>query len=397
MRPWQMLALALALFFFALTTGWRVLYLLAYVLLATLALSYLWTVLNLRGLVLTRASSAARVQVGELLEERLALENRSSFPKLWVEITDESDLPNHHAGYVASVRGRTRVTWKTRTLCRRRGRYILGPAVVTSGDPLGLFRRRLPLANPRPFLVLPAVLPITHFDLYPGELPGRGRGAQRSLQTTTNAVTIRPYVSGDSMNRIHWPSSARLRQLMVKEFDLDPSIDAWIFLDLEKNVQVGEDDASTEEYGVTIAATVANYLLNNDVAVGLVINGGQHEFLNLDRGDRQVERILELLACVHAGPGPSLSEALAIEGMHFGRNTVAIVITPSWHDDWQEGLQQLRRRGVKTAVIAIDGSSFDDVPSNERAVDILISMGVPTMVIRRGDPLVHVLEEGPIV
>jgi uncharacterized protein (DUF58 family) len=397
MRPWQVLALALALLFFALTTGWRVLYLLAYVLLATVALSYLWTALNLRGLALTRVSSAARVQVGEILEERLALENRSGFPKLWVQITDESDLPSHHAGYVASVRGRTRVTWKTRTLCRRRGRYVLGPAVVTSGDPLGLFRRRLLLANPRPFLVLPAVLPITHFDLYPGELPGRGRGAQRSLQTTTNAVTVRPYVSGDSMNHIHWPSSARLRQLMVKEFDLDPSIDAWLFLDLQKGVQAGEDDASTEEYGVTIAATVANYLLENDVAVGLVVNAGQQEFLNLDRGERQLERILELLACVHAGTGPSLSEALAMQGMHFGRNTVAIVITPSWQDDWQEGLQQLRRRGVKTAVVAIDASSFDTMPANERAIDVLIGMGVPTIVIRRGDPLVHVLEGGPIV
>jgi uncharacterized protein (DUF58 family) len=397
MRPWQVVALALALLFFALTTGWRVLYLLAYVLLATLFFSYLWTVLNLRGLSLSRVSSATRVQVGEILEERFALENHSSLPKLGVQITDESDLPNHYAGHVASVRGRSRVPWKTRTLCRRRGRYVLGPAVVTSRDLLGLFQRRMLLVQPRPLLVLPAVLPITRFDLYPGELPGHGRGSQRALQTTTNAVTVRPYVSGDSMNRIHWPTSARLRQLMVKEFDLDPSIDAWIFLDLQQNVQAGEDDASTEEYGVTIAATVANYLLENDVAVGLVVNAGHYEFLNLDRGQRQIERILELLACIHAGPGPSLSEALAIQGMHFARNTAAIVITPSWHDDWQEGLQQLRRRGVKPAVIAIDPSSFDVYPSNEHAVDVLISLGIPTMVIRRGDPLVHVLEEGPIV
>ncbi len=156
------------------------------------------------------------------------------------------------------------------------------------------------------YLVLPRVLPITNFALFTGGLPGRGRSSRRALQATTNATTIRDYVAGDALSRIHWRSSAHYNKLMVKEFDLDPAVDAWIFLDLHEDVQAGEGEHSTDEYGVTIAATVATYLLRQDLSVGMIVNGEHREFLSLDRGDRQVERVLELLAVVRAGSGIDL-------------------------------------------------------------------------------------------
>ena len=107
------------------------------------------------------------------------------------------------------------------------------------------------------------------------------------------------------MSRIHWRSSAHQNKLMVKEFDLDPAVDAWIFLDLHDTVQAGEGEHSTEEYGVTIAATIANYLLRQDLSLGMIVNGGKREILPLDRGERQIERVLELLAVVQAGSGPA--------------------------------------------------------------------------------------------
>jgi len=83
--------------------------------------------------------------------------------------------------------------------------------------------------------------------LFTGGLPGKGRSSRRTLQTTTNATTIRDYFPGDAHNRIHWRSSAHYSKLMVNEFDLDPAVDAWIFLDLHDEVQAGEDEQSTEE------------------------------------------------------------------------------------------------------------------------------------------------------
>jgi uncharacterized protein (DUF58 family) len=377
------------------SSGWKVLYVLTYVLLIMFLLSWLWARYSLRQMVFRRAMTSGRVQVGEVFDERLMLDNLSRLPKLWVQVADGSTLPGHRAGYVASMGGRKRAIWRARSLCRQRGRFQLGPVTATSGDPFGLFRRRVSLTNSRELMVLPQVLSISSFALFTGGLPGRGRSSQRALQATTNATTIREYVNGDALNRIHWRSSARYNKMMVKEFDLDPAVDAWIFLDLNEGVQSGKGEHSTEEYGVTMAATIANYLLRQDLSVGMIVNGEHREFLSLDRGERQVERVLELLAVVKAGQGPDLKEALAVDALHLGRNTVAIVITPSTSRDWHEGVRQLQRRGVQVAVIGLDASSFEKKQQDEDTLALLEGAGIPVVRVKNGDSLVHVLESGP--
>jgi uncharacterized protein (DUF58 family) len=397
MRPWQAILLILALGFFAVSSGWKVLYLLFYVLLTLFVLSWLWARYSLRKLAFRRATVSGRVQVGDFFDERLTLDNISVMPKLWVQIADGSTLPGHRAGYVASMGGRKRAMWRARTTCRQRGRFQLGPVTATSGDPFGLFRRRIALSGSSEILVLPRVLPISNFAFFTGGLPGRGKSSRRALQTTTNATTIRDYLAGDALSRIHWRSSAHYNKLMVKEFDLDPAVDAWIFLDLHDKVQAGKGEHSTEEYGVTIAATIATYLLRQDLSVGMIVNGQRREFLSLDRGDRQIERILELLAVVRAGPGPDLKEALALDAMHFGRNTVAIVITPSTSRDWHEGVRHLQRRGVQVTVIGLNAASFENKPADEDTLALLEGAGVPVLRIKSGDSLAAALESGPMV
>jgi uncharacterized protein (DUF58 family) len=392
MRPWQVALLIAVLFFFSISSGWTVLYKLTYVLLTLFILSWLWARYSLRKLIFHRNTTSGRVQVGETFEERLMLDNTSILPKLWVQIVDGSDLPGHRAGYVASMGGRKRAMWKARTICKRRGRFQLGPVTASSGDPFGLFRRHKFLTPSRELLVLPQVLPISSFALFTGGLPGRGRSSRRALQTTTNATTIRDYTAGDALSRIHWRSSAHYNKLMVKEFDLDPAMDAWIFLDLHDVVQAGEGEHSTEEYGVTLAATIATYLLRQDLSVGMIVNGQHREILSLDRGDRQIERVLELLAVVTAGPGPDLKEALALDALHFGRNTVAIVITPSNSRDWHEGVRHLQRRGVKVAVVGLNAASFENGPQDEDSLALLEGAGVPIMRIKCRDSLTQSLE-----
>ncbi len=323
------------------------------------------------------------------------LDNLSILPKLWVQIADGSNLPGHRAGYVASMGGRKRAMWRARSVCKQRGRFQLGPVTAASGDPFGLFRRRISLSASRELMVLPRVFPIASFALFTSGLPGRGRNSRRALQATINATTIREYVNGDALSRIHWRTSAHYNKLMVKEFDLDPSVDAWIFLDLHSGVQAGKGEHSTEEYGVSIAATITNYLLRQDLSVGMIVNGRQREFLNLDRGERQVERMLELLAVVKAGPGPDLKEALALDAIHFGRNTVAVIITPSNSRDWHEGLRHLQRRGVQVAVVGLNATSFEDKPSDEDSLALLEGAGIPVVRVQYGEDIAQVLESGP--
>jgi len=395
MRSWQAVLLIVILAFLSISSGWKVLYVLTYVLFMLFVLSWLWARYSLRKIIFRRAVTSGRVQVGEVFDERLMLDNLSVLPKLWVQIADGSTLPGHRAGYVASMGGRKRAMWRARSTCKQRGRFQLGPVSATSGDPFGLFRRRIMLSTSRELMVLPRVFPITSFALFTGGLPGRGRSSRRALQATTNATTIREYVNGDALSRIHWRSSAHYNKLMVKEFDLDPAVDAWIFLDLHDTVQAGEGDQSTEEYGVTIAATVANYLLRQDLSVGMIVSGQQREFLNVDRGERQVERVLELLAVVSAGPGPDLKEALALDALHFGRNAVAVIITPSNSRDWHQGLRHLQRRGVQVAVVGMDAASFEDKPSDEDSLALLEGAGVAVVRIKCGEDISQVLESGP--
>ena len=81
----------------------------------------------------------------------------------------------------------------------------------------------------------------------------------RSLpHTTPSATSIREYVPGDAYNRIHWKTSARQGELLVKEFELEQTADVLIFLDLHAPDHTGSGDDSTLEYGVRISEVVHN-------------------------------------------------------------------------------------------------------------------------------------------
>lgn len=394
MRPLHLILLIVMLAFLAVTSGWNMLYIITYVLLCLFIFSWLWTRISLRKLLFHRSTVKGRVQVGEVFQERLALDNLSVMPKLWVQIADGSTLPGYHASYVASVGGRKRAIWRAKSRCRQRGRFQLGPVTAASSDPFGLFNQCIFLSPASEVLVLPRVYQIAQLAIFAGGLPGRGRSSQRALQTTTNATTVREYVIGDSLSRIHWRSTARYNKLMVKEFDLDPAIDAWIFLDLHQGVQAGEGEHSTEEYGVTIAATIAHYLLRENFSVGMVVSGEQRELLSLDRGDRQIERMLELLAVVKVGRGQNLKEMLAMDAFQFGRNSIAMIITPSNSGDWHENLRHLQMRHVQVVVIGLDAASFDLQPPEENRLASLEKAGVSVMHIRCGDDIPSILEGG---
>ena len=284
-RAWVVLALGLICMVAALVTGRDLYYHLTYLLIITLLLSLLWAWSAMRGLHLSRYTRASHAQVGRPLEERFSLRNTSWLPKLWVIIRDGSDLPNHHASRVIyNLRPRREYSWMIRTLCERRGRFRLGPVVISSSDPLGLFEFRRELSQTSSVVVYPATVPVRSFPHPVGALPGGDALRRRTHHVTTNAAGVREYAPGDSFNRIHWPSTARKGQLIVKEFELDPMSDVWILLDMEwsvhfearidkaewvvrqrepwwRHVDRFQLEPSTEEYAVTAAASVAEFFV----------------------------------------------------------------------------------------------------------------------------------------
>src|SRR5690349_24394563 len=166
------------------------------------------------------------------------------------------------------------------------GKFTLGPATLISGDPFGIFRLERPIPGTNEVLVYPRTTPLPGFSLPSAELPGGQDVKSRAFHVTPNVSTIRDYQPGDSFNRIHWRSTARTGQLMVKEFELDPTAEVYIVLDMQERIpqqQVAEHvvrdrlnerelrmPESTEEYGVLAAASIARHLLEQNRSLGLV-------------------------------------------------------------------------------------------------------------------------------
>lgn len=424
-RPILVLVLAGASFLAAQGTGIRLFFHLSYLLVALLVLSVIWAWLNLRGLEVERETLSHRATVGEYARERISVRNSWRLPKLWVELRDESDLPQHGAGFVASLAGRERGRWLARTLCTRRGRFRLGPASLISGDPFGIVRLSRRVESTNEILVYPQTIDLPDFKLPGADLPGGQATRARTFNISPNVATVREYAPGDSMNRIHWRSTARTGRLMVKDFELDPSADVYLVLDMQERAVVHDTRAparqgpevderslgpwwsrtprarpglaesldSTEEYAVTATASLARTLLSKNRVVGLVAWGQHREVIPAEREGRQLFKILEALAVLRAHSPRSLAEVLLAESARFGRNCSLIVITSSLDERWVGALQQHLYRGVKAAVVFVDPQSFGGWRDPEPLVRRLAELRVPTYRLRQGQSLAEALKQ----
>ncbi len=404
--------LLLVVFAEAIATGKPVFYNLGYSLLAITVLSYLWAWYNVNWVELERETLSPHSQVGKAAEERFRLYNRGPLPKLWLEVRDHSDLPEHRASMVLGQLGAGRQRgWTVRTNCWRRGRYRLGPLTLTSGDPFGLFVRRHEIGATSSIVIYPLTVDLPRFGQLTGELTGGGALHRRTHYVTTNVAGVRDYYPGDTFNRIHWPSTARTGRLIVKEFELDPSADVWLFVDMESAVQaerlVGQARTvqepallaarptalgpSTEEYVVSVAATLAKHFLERNRAVGLLAHSDHREMVQPDRGERQLTKILETLAVIRAWGHVGIAQLLAAEGAAFGRNSAAVVITPSTEAAWVEVLRNLGRRGVRGVGIIVDPASFGALRPAAGVLQALTNAGIPAYRVREGDSLAAAL------
>jgi uncharacterized protein (DUF58 family) len=394
---------------FALNTGRDIAFNLFYFLTGLIIFALWWAWANVRGLQLRRQSRTQRTQVGKYFEESLDLLNRSRFAKLWVEAQDFSDLPGHQAGRVInSLRSGANSRWQTRTLCQRRGRFTIGPIILASGDPLGIFRFSRTIPDTTSLVVAPATVDIPQFMRPTGYLPGGEAMYRRTPYITASVAGVRDYAPGDSFNRIHWPTTARTGRLTSKEFELDPLADVWLCLDMYDQDQAEsptvlqpdepmswlfrrtdryELPPSTVEYGVTIAASLAQYFLQHDRQVGFLSYAGTREVVQPDRGERQLTRLLEILAVIQARGAIPLSQVLATEGARLARHTTLVVVTPSADPRWVAALRSLRARGVQGIGVVLAASTFGSAPDYQPVVAELQASGLPAYLVRNGDNL----------
>jgi uncharacterized protein (DUF58 family) len=386
----RLLAIWLVVTFMAVYGDWDVMYHLSYGLLLLGIASYVWARLNVKLTDFRRSSRGLRAQVGGPFEERVELKNRTWLPKPWVEIVDHSTLPGHSISRALTLGPWERRIDATRSVCRQRGRFHVGPVLLASGDPFGLFRITRQVAGEQPVVVYPAIVELPAFGSLPGELPGGSVQGERVHFTTPNVASIRDWVPGDSFNRIHWRTTARTGRLVVKEFELDPFSDLWLILDLDRDAHFGRGPESTEEYAVTACAALANRFLNEHRAVGLI---GQGHLLTPDRGPRQLNKILELLAVVRIRKSEPLHELLVSEDARFGRMASVVVITATTDEAWVSQVRALSRRGVFTSAVLMESNTFGSQEASILLVASLAAGSVPTYLVKRGEPLASALAQ----
>lgn len=393
-------------------TGVPLYFRLSYLWAGLLTVSWVMSRLSLRGVELRRTARTLRSQVGQVFEEHYELRNNSRWPRLWIEVHDGSPLPGAHGSHVITlIGGRESRTYLARTRLVQRGIFPLGPTTLVSGDLFGLFPVSRTIPTQDALLVYPILVEVRGFPNPPGLLPGGEALRRRTPQITSNAAGVREYAPGDPLNRIHWISTARRDRLIVKEFELDPLADVWIFVDAARSAQAAkpytppefdprdfwrkrfkyEMPPSTLEYAVTAAASLARYYLQRGRSVGLAYADQALRILPADRGGRQLGKILEALALVQAEGEMPLHGLVEAQARHLPRGSTAILITPSTSSSVYRTVDLLTRRGLRPVVVLIDAASFGGFFSSQRLAESLRMLDIPYCEIKEGQDLSAVL------
>ncbi len=385
-----MVVLLLVVGFYALGTGFDFFFRFLYVLLLVTGIGFLWAWLNLRGIDLKVTRDANRGQVGGYLAGQVSIVNHTRMPKSWLEVAEATGPSADASGRgLALVREQVR-SWRIRTYLAKRGVYRSGIVKLVSQDPFGLFRLRRDFVDPNPYIVFPAVEALPDLDARFAGLPSDSRATKHWEQITTDVSSIRPYVEGDSMRRIHWPYTARMNELMVKEFDMGLSAEAWVLLDMHHLSHYGielDDVNNTEELAVTVAASIVNRLMDQSMPVGLAANGDQEHIFRPDSSPEQRGRLMETLSGVRALGQVTLQEFIYGVRSHLNQFNALTVVTASVETQWVASLTHLRRQGIEVSVVLVDRSSFGSPTNMSVPIEALSANLIPVYIVRRGDNL----------
>jgi uncharacterized protein (DUF58 family) len=358
LRRLPFLIVATALVVAAFSTGAPFLFFLVYLGLAVLGGSYLVTRFGLADLEAGYALNQLQAHVGEVLRATYTLRSTSRIPKLWLEVHNPSTLPVPLPGRAISLGSGGERSWIAKVPLGRRGHFRVDPLQIRTGDPFGFFEASASVGHGLTLVVYPRIERIPRWRLQAVSLEGSRSTPVRTQQTTPLATSVRPWAPGDSMNRIHWKTTARHGEIQVKEFDLEQTADVWLFLDLQRAAQTGTGDDGTVEVGVRVAAAIAERAIEENRSVALTTTGSRVTVLPPDRGPRQRQKILQLLAAVEGDGSTPLAESLVAGLPLLRRGMSAIVITASTEPGWVRPLATLRPRGIGCQLIWLDPAVF---------------------------------------
>ena len=371
----------------ALITGFRPLYFLLYFITLVSALAYIWAWLQYRGLEVEVESLSAWPRVGPPLQLRITVREKIGLPRIMLGFRPFG-LPTPGEGHVVSLNPRGSATWTVMVKNHRRGLNTVGSVTVIASDPLGLLRLERQVGEPHTVMVYPGVVPLVPGMSIGSAALGDVGGMSFWSSASASASRIREYHPGDNLSHIHWPSTARKGQLMTKEFDSGGHNDVWVFLDLQSDTQAGSSPEGTEEYGVTVAASLAKGLIEAGQSVGLVTQGDNLYSMSPKRDQDHLWDLLTALALVKAEGTIDLTTLIQKDSARLVPGSTAVVIAPGPTHSQATIPQYLYHRGIGLVSIVLDVASFDGTAGAKVTRSEAFN---GSLLIRRGDNLAHSL------
>lgn len=349
-----------------------------------LVFSYIWVRTLQRSLRFVHERRFSWAQVGDAIEERFVLENPGWLPAVWVDVDYQTTMPGYRPNRAVSVAAGSQFAWSTRGICERRGLFTLGPLVLRTGDPLGIFELTVAHPGRTTILVTPPVVTLPAVDIPPGGRSGDSRVRRPSFETSINVSDVRPYIPGDSIRLIHWPTTVRTGAFYVRVMESTPASDWWIFLDLDERSLAGRGAVTTEEHGVILAASLIERGLRTGQAVGLVTQAGGLAWHPPRFGEAHRQEMMRTLALAASGP-VGLGALLRQARPHLRQGPSLIVVTADTQPDWIVDLAHLAHGRVSPHLFLLDPQSYPDgrpeVPHPDRLANRLAALGLEHSVL----------------
>jgi uncharacterized protein (DUF58 family) len=274
-----------------------------------------------------------------------------------------------------------------------RGRYAFDNVRAELSDPFALERAVVELPAPGALLVYPRLVRLGPLFTESG---ARSHDGQRLLLRRHSGFelhSVREYEQGESLRRVHWPSTARRNQLMVKELEDSPRDEIAVLLDCDAKAVVGE----SFDVQVRVAGSILDAYVQRGRRGVLVLNSERREVQHVHSPAADWRRALELLAAVEATGDTPVARLLAEEDSPAARALELVVVTARLEHALVDRLIQRALSRRKVSVAFVEPASFNGGARRlEPALLRLQAAGIAVAVVRAGDDLATCLSGEPV-
>lgn len=297
--------------------------------------------------------------------------------------------------YECSLRGHGRRLVGDVSLGRLpRGRFRLTEAMLVLGDHLGLETVTIPLDTPEAVVVHPRLVELDALFSESGRRGADGRRLLLRRPAGFDFHSVREYEQGDSLRRVHWPTTARRGLLMIKELDDAPRDAVVVLLDCDPAGDVGEPPESSFDAAVRAAGSVLRVYAARGRRATLVTTAAGGATVDVCSLAGDFRAALDTLAGAEPDASYGLTQALADQKALASRAGELVVVTATLDAAPLEALVAAATRRL-VSVAWVDAPSFAGRPT--RALPGLLRLsaaGIPVAVVRRGDDLRAALDLG---